>query len=160
MKNIYVFLFCRLGLCSGANPLNAQWVRPMGGWFSDILPGTKRQQSICRFVRRRRLSIDNDGKDWTSVRNNLQGNVFTLAVFAGNVYAGTDNYNDVTTDNGSAWTQIDSGLGSNWSGHYMCTVQICMQQAPAEFTFLTIQGHPGPGSAIHGGICKVLPSII
>ena len=116
MKNIYVFLFVVPCFCAGSIPLSAQWAQRNGadGYQIFCLAQNGNTLFAGSFGGGVFLS-SNDGDNWSSGRNNLNGNVYSLAVFGGYVFAGTDNYVYKTTDNGSYWAQIDDGLASNWS---------------------------------------------
>lgn len=117
MKNIYVYLIAVVCIFTSSIPLYAQWVQTNGavGYQIFCLAENGNNLFAGSFGGGVFLST-NDGKDWFSASNNLNGNVYSLAVFEGNVFAGTDNYNYKTTDNGFYWTQIYNGLASNWSG--------------------------------------------
>lgn len=117
MKNIYAFLLVVLCIFTSAIPLYSQWVQTNGAVGYQIFCLAENENNLFAgsFGGGVFLSTD-DGNDWLSASNNLNGNVYSLAVLGGNVSAGTDNYNYKTTNNGSYWAQIDSGLYSNWSG--------------------------------------------
>jgi len=96
--------------------INGQWVQTNGalGYQIFCLAENGKNLFAGTFGGGVFLSTD-DGSNWSSASNNLNGNVYSLAVFGGNDFAGTDNFTYKTTNNGSYWTQIDSGLSSNWS---------------------------------------------
>lgn len=116
MKKIYAFLYVVLCLGICAIPLHAQWVQTNGAVDYQIFCLAENGKNLFAgsFGGRVFLST-NDGKNWSSASNNLNGNVYSLAVLDGNVFAGTDNYVFKTIDNGSGWSQIYNGLASNWS---------------------------------------------
>jgi photosystem II stability/assembly factor-like uncharacterized protein len=96
--------------------INSQWVQTNGATGYQIFCLAENGKNLFAGSFNGGIFLStNDGSDWFPARNNLNGNVYSLAVMGGNVFAGTDNTIFLTTNNGSSWAQVDSGINTNYT---------------------------------------------